>query len=296
MLTEDPELYPGLASIVHQYDGFLCDLWGVIHDGTQPYDGVLTALDRLKAHAKTVVFISNVPRPAPQVRAMLTDMGIPEGAYTDLVTSADITRVALAARDDAFHAALGSRFYLMGRVRCAGVLDGLAYTQVDRIEDADFVVACALDEGETVDDVRPTLGEARARDLPLICVNPDLVVMHGPEMTVCAGTLAAEYVEAGGRVAWHGKPHPRVYRHAMARHPAVTAGRWVMVGDTLRTDVAGAHAVDIDALLVTHGIHAEELDLEQGAGQIPDLTRLDALYAKHQMVPNAALPAFVWGD
>src|SRR5207248_9488529 len=113
---------------------------------------------------------------------------------------------------------------------------------------------------------------AQRRGLPMICANPDLVVSHGGRLAICAGTLARRYEALGGRVRWHGKPFPSVYRTCFALLGIADKGRILAVGDSLRTDIAGARGVGIDSLLVAAGIHAEEFGL--GEGEVPDPARL----------------------
>ena len=53
------ELIPGVAALALRYDGFILDLWGVVHDGTAPFPGVLDCMGRLIAAGKRVVLLSN---------------------------------------------------------------------------------------------------------------------------------------------------------------------------------------------------------------------------------------------
>src|SRR5208282_911364 len=69
--------YPGIAPIAARYDGFVLDLWGVIHDGITPYPGVADTLLHLKRLQKRVILLSNAPRRAAEiVTAMARKMGI----------------------------------------------------------------------------------------------------------------------------------------------------------------------------------------------------------------------------
>ena len=129
-----------------------------------------------------------------------------------------------------------------------------------RAEDADFVLNTGiLDYADTVDDYAVPLADAAALDLPMVCANPDLVVVIGDTPSICAGALAKRYEDLGGLVAYHGKPYPSVYRRCFQLMGDVDMARILAVGDSFRTDVAGANAVGIDSLLVAGGIHADEL-------------------------------------
>jgi ribonucleotide monophosphatase NagD (HAD superfamily) len=126
----------------------------------------------------------------------------------------------------------------------------------------------------------------------MICANPDLVVRLGDQNVICAGALAQRYEALGGRVRWHGKPYPSVYETCFELLGIANRGRILAVGDSLRTDIAGANRAGIDSLLIAGGIHAEEFGLAEG--EIPDPARLQATIARSTARPTAAAARFVW--
>src|SRR3546814_20707722 len=59
---------------------------------------------------------------------------------------------------------------------------------------ADFILNTGvLHDLDQVDTYRHFLDEGLARRLPMICANPDLIVMRGEAMEICAGALALDY-------------------------------------------------------------------------------------------------------
>ena len=66
-----PPVAPGLSAFADGYDGFILDLWGVLHDGIRPYPGALDCLDRLAAAGKRVCLLSNAPRRVAAVAGIL---------------------------------------------------------------------------------------------------------------------------------------------------------------------------------------------------------------------------------
>jgi ribonucleotide monophosphatase NagD (HAD superfamily) len=126
----------------------------------------------------------------------------------------------------------------------------------------------------------------------MICANPDLSVIRGGKQIVCAGALATRYEELGGRVRYLGKPHPSIYDHCFRLLGIADRARILAVGDSLRTDIAGAEAAGIDAVLVIGGIHGDELTTVAGAA--PDGNRIAELCARAGHRPVAAIPTFVW--
>ena len=42
-----------------RHETFLLDMWGVMHDGNAPYDGVLDTVQELKRQGKKLIILSN---------------------------------------------------------------------------------------------------------------------------------------------------------------------------------------------------------------------------------------------
>ncbi len=285
-------LLDGLAPLADAYDGFIVDLWGCLHDGAKPLPGTVDCLTRLKAAGKRVVLLSNAPRPAAPAIARLTEIGFARELYQDLMTSGEETWRHLVRRDDPWYAALGLRCYMIGPPRDLGMLKDVAVERVYDIEAADFILNTGADFGDTVEKFEPLLRAAHARRLKMICANPDLEVLMRGQREICAGALAERYEALGGEVRYHGKPFPSVYHEVFALMGNPPKGRLCGIGDSLRTDVAGARGVGIDSILITGGIHAETLGAAPGAQ--PESDRLAALCAKIGVRPTVAMPGLRW--
>ena len=101
----------------------------------------------------------------------------------------------------------------------------------------------------------------------------------GDRRVICAGALAAEYAEMGGRSLYFGKPHPPIYdlaRRRLSRIRDVEDDRILCVGDGIATDMAGALGEALDGLFVTGGLALEET----GTVDHPDEARLTAFLAQ----------------
>ncbi|HEX7968580.1 MAG TPA: TIGR01459 family HAD-type hydrolase [Stellaceae bacterium] len=287
-------LLTGLREIAPDYDGLILDLWGVLHDGSKPYPGVIEALTQLKASGKRIAVLSNAPRRAALVAGRMAEIGIPPRLYDHVHSSGEEAWQHLKARDDAFYAALGRACYHLGPARDDNMVEGIDLDRVASVEDAEFILNTGPSWGweETVADYEALLAAARARDLPMVCANPDLVVIHEGRPAICAGALAQRYEALGGRVRWHGKPFPSVYATCFARLGIADRGRVLAVGDSLRTDIAGANAAGIDSVLVAGGIHGEEFGVAEG--ELPDRDRLAAGIAASGHHPSAVIAHFRW--
>jgi HAD superfamily hydrolase (TIGR01459 family) len=246
-----------LADLVNGVDVVLSDIWGVVHNGLESFPGACEALGTFRGRGGTVIMITNAPRPADSVQRQLRKLGVADDTYDAIVSSGDLTRHYVAGHP-------GRKVFWLGPERDSSIHRGLDLT-LGPLEHADYIVCTGLfdDETETAEDYRAMMLQARERRLPLICANPDIVVERGDRLVYCAGAIAELYRELGGEVIFYGKPHRPIYDRAMVlaterRGRAVPLDRVLAIGDSVRTDLAGAHGFGIDCLFVTRGIHAEE--------------------------------------
>jgi HAD superfamily hydrolase (TIGR01459 family) len=292
MTVAAPEIVTGLAPLAAGYDGFILDLWGVLHDGRTPFPAAIATLTALKAAGKRSLLLSNAPRRTRLLVRQLAEMGIDDRLYDAILSSGEATHQALAARDRPFTAALGRRYFLMGPAGDDSAVAGLEYHPAD-IETADFILNVGPGDFETVETYRPALIRGGERHLPMICANPDRVVIHHGRRIPCAGALADLYADRGGAVDWQGKPHPAIYDRALALL-GTDRSRTLCIGDSLATDIRGATAAGMDSVFVAGGIHAAELGYDP-AGTAPlDRDRLAALFDAAGLRPVATLPVLSW--
>jgi HAD superfamily hydrolase (TIGR01459 family) len=252
-----PKPIAGLSELSAGYDALLCDVWGVIHNGRESFPEPCAALARYRAERGPVILISNSPRPHGPVIDQLDGLGVPREAWSHIVTSGDATRVLLAERapgpawkigpdrDDALYAGLGVEFSDLAHA---------AFISVTGPYD---------DEADEPADYRDRFIMGVARDLELICANPDIVVQRGDKLIYCGGALAQLYESLGGRVTMAGKPYPAIYELSLAKAAeamghAVDPARVLCIGDGLPTDIRGANARGLDVLFVASGIHGAE--------------------------------------
>ncbi len=278
----------GMAAIVADYDALILDLWGVVHDGTAPFDGVIDCLARLRQAGKRVIILSNAPRRAHKTAARLDDMAIGADSYSAIVTSGEAARLALARRTEPWSTALGTRYYYLGKAADADLLDDLDYQRAAQLEDAEFLLAAGTTEAG--DDA--LLRRAAAQGLAMVCINPDLAVIHNGKREPCAGALAEQYDSLGGAVHRVGKPYAGVFELCFEALDPIERRRMLVVGDSLATDILGAQAVGLDSLLVTGGLLADAWGADRASP--PEAAQLAAACQEAGVAPTAAIPAFVW--
>lgn len=248
-----------LRDLVDGVEVVLSDIWGVVHNGLEAFPEACEALHNFRKHGGTVILITNAPRPADSVQRQLRKLGIADETYDAIVSSGDLTRHFVADHP-------GRKMFWIGPERDSSIHRGLDPALAPLLE-ADYIVCTGLfdDETESAEDYRAMMLQARERKLPLICANPDIVVERGDRLIYCAGAIAELYRELGGEVIFYGKPHRPIYQRAMElaaerqRHP-IKLNQVLAIGDSVRTDLAGAHGFGIDCLFVTRGIHAEDFE------------------------------------
>ena len=92
----------------------------------------------------------------------------------------------------------------------------------------------------------------------MICTNPDLIVDRGKKRELCAGSVALVFEKMGGEVIYFGKPFPAVYNQAINNK----GKRVLSIGDNLNTDIKGANLLNYDSLIISNGIHKDEIKKE----------------------------------
>jgi HAD superfamily hydrolase (TIGR01459 family) len=287
---------PGLAALADRYDGFILDLWGTIHDGIRAWPGAVACMAELKRREKRVLVLSNAPRRSRFAIKRMDEMAIPRAGYDDVLTSGEAANRALLLRNDDWHRRLGRRCHLLGPPGHLddSVLEEVPHERVEDLANAEFIVNVGVRRRtDRLSDYESFLREGTERKLPMICCNPDYEVLRGGDRELCAGALARRYGELGGDVRYHGKPHAPIYAESMKRLGLSDPARVLAIGDALRTDVAGAAAAGMDAVLITStGILAMELGI--APYEDPDPAMLARLCAAEGQHPLAAIAAFRW--
>ena len=235
-----------LEEIIANYDALIVDLWGVIHDGTALYPHVAETLSLLHSLNKPVLFLSNAPRVSAKAQSNLDRLAIPRTHYLDIVTSGQVAHDLLARDPNP------KKYFYVGPGKDEDVLDDLPNcTRTDEPGLANFILCTGYEfDGQPHEEIVPLL--VQLLHLPMLCINPDIeVVKQDGTQILCAGAVATEFTQLGGKVAYIGKPFPEVYQVCKL---LLGNSRTLAVGDNPATDIKGANDAQIDSLLITGGV------------------------------------------
>ncbi len=275
------------------YDLFIFDLWGVVHDGEAVYPGAVDCLQRLRQRGARVVLLSNAATTSDSIAAHLLKFGVTADLYDWLLTSGEVTADAIAAGASGSGADARPAYFHLGPERTRPMLEVCGGRKVD-IDAAEIMICTGLvdDNTEQPEDYRGILTEGVDRGLTMVCANPDVIFVRGGRTIHGAGGLAALYEELGGTVLRFGKPFPAIYDRLFAESPDIPRARAVMIGDGLPTDIRGARQAGIDAVWIGGGIHADALAMGPDGRLQPDKVHTVAEQAGEH--PKAILPWLKW--
>ena len=282
--TQPIAIIDHISDLASRYDAWICDIWGVLHNGVAAHPSAVEACVAYRRRGGTIILVTNAPRPHTSVAEQLARLGISTDAYDVIITSGDVTRGLLEDLGQA------SVFHI-GPSRDLSVFEGLPLTRTEPREASAIVCTGLFDDiSEKPEDYRDTLTALSARNIPMICANPDLTVDRGGTIVPCAGSVAAYYATLGGRVQYAGKPYRPIYTRAVSaiaaiRGQAVAASRILGIGDGVKTDIMGADTAGIAALYIASAIH---LDGPLTAASVA------ALYQREHFRPIAAQENLRW--
>jgi HAD superfamily hydrolase (TIGR01459 family) len=280
----------GLSTVAEQYDTFLIDQWGVLHDGRKPYPGAVRCLHHLVEAGKQVILVSNSGRRALENEHRLNRLGFPKDSYSLSLTSGEIAWQMLAAGQGQFRKLVGTRCLLLSSNDPLEFAEGLPIVLAEA-DEADFILLAGIDDTKPPHYYEQMIASGLRRGLPLICANPDLMRITPAGLKPGAGAIADRYEAGGGTVNYIGKPYPEIYAHCLML-AAAPKERVLAIGDSLHHDIAGGRAAGIDTLLVMCGVHADELP--ENADPAFLRAAIVGIAGHHGAIPDWAVPSLRW--
>ena len=264
-----PTTITRLEEIYDNYDAFILDQWGVIHDGNKGYLNAIQCVEKLYSKKKILTIISNSSRKKEETIMRLPNLGFQSTHFHEVMTSGEMIWLSLKNKNNSEVKNLGKRcFHIYDQTKNEGEIfqKGLEkYIFVKNIEDADFILGCTPFFEKAVVDYIPLLNVAKEKDLLFVCANPDFESLDkkSNSLTFCMGTIAELYNSLGGKTFLLGKPSIEIYKKTFEELKNIKKSRILAIGDSLFHDIKGALNFGVDSLLVTStGIHNDLFDNE----------------------------------
>ena len=239
----------GLQSIADNYDLFYIDLWGVIHNGIELHEKAMLVLKKLKKMNKNFILLTNAPRPNETVKSFLEKMGMEKEIRDHVFTSGEASLNYLKK----FHNM--EKFYHIGPPRDFDLFNDFKNNQSKDLNESQYLLCTGLfdDQDQDLNYYKNLL--AKHINKKMICTNPDLIVDRGDKRELCAGSVATIFNKMGGEVIYFGKPYPEIYNQSIDNKDK----KILSIGDNLNTDIKGANLLNYDSLLISNGVHRNEI-------------------------------------
>ncbi len=259
-----------LAEISGDFDAIVLDQWGVLHNGAVPYPGVPDALAALADGGARLAVLSNSGRRAAANADRIAALGYRSDIFADVMTSGEaLWRDLSAGRLTGFERIFAVASRADDAAEWIAGLEGIGL--VDDAERADAILLMGLSDTQSRADIVQMLDRVRARQIPVICSNPDHASPRaGGKIVSSIGALARDHERQGGQVTYYGKPYRPVF-DALTRALAADPSKLLIVGDSLDHDIAGAHAAGWKTVFVQGGLHADRFSGGDAAGALDSL-------------------------
>ena len=286
-----------INQIIKNYDAFIIDIWGVLWDGIEAYKYAKLTLEKLKEKGKNIILLSNAPRRSDIVSDKLKSIGINNNLYDNIVSSGEVCREECLSNKKK-RSLLGENYYFIGQELDKGIATNLEIKEVSSIDKSSFLLVCGTrDFDHTLSNYKKELNEALKYNLPLVCANPDKVVIRqNGQLITCAGILADYYQNNGGEVFRYGKPFQAMYKKSFNilknLNTKLALNKVLVIGDSLETDILGANNNKLNSLLITNGIHKHELSNNNNYEIYKN--SIDMLCKKYSAFPNYIIKDFIF--
>ena len=239
----------GFCSIVDNYQLFYIDLWGVIHNGINLHKEAIKVLNEISNKGKEYILLTNAPRPNDVVKSFLEKMGMDKEIRDHVFTSGQASLNYLKKNQST------QKFFHIGPPRDFDLFNDFIKMKSDNINDSDYILCTGL--FEEFDNNLNYYNDLFKENIEkkMICTNPDLIVDRGNKRELCAGSVAMVFEKMGGKVIYFGKPYPDVYNQSIKNENK----KILSIGDNLNTDIKGANLLNYDSLIISNGIHKNEI-------------------------------------
>lgn len=269
-----------METLYEQYDAFLIDMYGVLWNGRDFFDGALPLLEKMRMSGKKVIILSNTTLTATKCCERYLSKGMVAGTHFDkFISSGEVLKNTIT------QCFSDAKTYFAAFSCFDDIFKGSGLSCVQSIEQAGFVFVgsanykapyCAdglkdrngksitIEELITVDyrdianfeEIASFIDTCLKYDKILVIANSDLFAIEswksGAKPILCSGYIGSLYENAGGKVVYFGKPYPIIFDYA--KQFIFPNEKVVMIGDTPWTDILGGNMAGIDTILTLSGV------------------------------------------
>lgn len=305
--TAGLNLASGIEDIIADYDVFLLDMWGVMHDGFTAYDGVIECVEKLRKAGKELIILSNSSQRKENSIKNLKGLGFdPLNDFAKVITSGEVAFQLLSGEDlggcqpwdilkniQTENAKEGrdNKIFVLGtnEQRDVPYIEGAGW-KFAPIEEADLILACGTfaandgtkevnkrdDPEEYEAALKESLEKGAARKLPFLVSNPDKVRpdYERPPMPGALGDMYEKALMSNGLSDSDAealvKRIGKPFRdvYDIALKDTPDKSRACMVGDSLETDITGGGAAGIATVwILKDGVYIPELEDADAKGK-----------------------------
>ena len=206
----------GVREIADCFRTWFVDAYGVLHDGSAAFPGVIEALARVRQAGSTIVIVTNSAQRIDAVAARLSAAGIAADAYDHIMSSGELSWrhiEKLNAEGPALR-----RLFLIRQGAGPFWLKHLPNPIVEVVAEADLIVAAGMphrtEEATRASDLMTMLETGAALRLPLLVADSDETYPENGLVRLGPGWIARRYIGLGGEVIEFGKPHAPIFAAA----------------------------------------------------------------------------------
>lgn len=242
-----------ILDIINNYEVFLFDQWGVVHDGENIFPEAENIFKILQEKQKKIFIISNSGKRSSDNVHRMEKLGANFILKSPIITSGDVCYDLLINNKEPFQN-IGNKYFVIATDY--PLLKNTNFEKTEELNKSDFLLLSTTTGFTNYDSLKKIFEKAIKLNLPLVCSNPDILGVSGQIIHPSTGDLAIQYKKLGGKTHIIGKPGMEIFKFAYYK-TSLPKEKVLMIGDSLFNDIYGANQFKIDSLFITSGIHKE---------------------------------------
>ncbi len=288
-----PICVQGLEEIASQYDAFIIDQWGVIHDGKSLYPGALETLQRLAELKKPVIILTNSSKTNEFNKQRLEmNFGIKPDLYSEIISSAHVLKDLMIQKPYAPWSNFGEKIFILADGMDISLFEATNLEIVSDVTEANVVILLSIGEKIDMQFHHEWIDLAIQNELYLVCPSADELSVSPNGVFAGMSSITSAYKLKGGRIINVGKPEPLIYELCKKNLPDFKFPRILAIGDQMNSDIVGAKKYGFHAALVATGAVQKSFPEVKTLDELAHETFLTS--SPKTLSPNWVLPSLCW--